>query len=105
LLVTDGVAQDISWYGQDKRWDLLRLRLLCSLLVGVVWALFFTPLGQRHYRVFGMTWYMLPAFFIAWMIYAANDPVSPYYGGLNLVVLAVGLILPWTFREHLLAVT
>ena len=32
-----------------------------------------TPFGKKHYRIFGMTWYMLPAFFIAWMIFAAND--------------------------------
>jgi signal transduction histidine kinase len=80
------------------------LRVLCSLLVGVVLALFWTNFGKKHYRVLGMTWYMLPAFFIAWMIYAANDPVSPYYAGLNLVVLAIGLILPWTYKENLLAV-
>jgi signal transduction histidine kinase len=81
------------------------LRVLCSLLVGAVLALFWTNFGKKHYRVLGMTWYMLPAFFIAWMIYAANDPVSPYYAGLNLVVLAIGLILPWTYKENLLAVT
>lgn len=81
------------------------LRVLCSLLVGVVLALFWTNFGKKHYRVLGMTWYMLPAFFIAGMIYYAKDPVSPYYAGLNLVVLAIGLILPWTYKENLLAVS
>ncbi len=50
-----------------------------------------------------MTWYLLPALFISWMIYAAHDPLSPYYAGLNLVVLAIGLILPLSVQENLLS--
>jgi signal transduction histidine kinase len=104
IMMPAGVSLDYFVYGPTKVWAFLKLRLLCSLLVGVVWALFLTEFGKKHYRVLGMTWYMLPAFFIAWMIYVADDAVSPYYAGLNLVVLAVGLILPWTYKENLLAV-
>ena len=103
ILMPAGAALDYFVY-QDRVWEFLKLRLLCSLLVGVVWFLFLTPFGKRHYRVLGMTWYMLPAFFIAWMIRNAGDPVSPYYAGLNIVLLAIGLILPWTYKENLLAV-
>ncbi|HVV01842.1 MAG TPA: ATP-binding protein, partial [Verrucomicrobiae bacterium] len=56
-------------------------------------------------RVLGMTWYMLPALSIAAMTGWAGDPVGPYYAGLSLVVLAIGLILPWTYKENLLAVS
>ena len=105
IMMPAGAALDYFVYGPERLWEFLKLRLLCSLLVGVVWFMFLTPFGKKHYRIFGMTWYMLPAFFIAWMVFAANDPVSPYYAGLNLVVLAVGLILPWTYKENLLAVT
>jgi len=104
IMMPAGASLDFFVYGKHHLWEFLQLRLLCSLLVGVVLALFWTPFGKKYYRVLGMTWYMLPAFFIAWMITAANDPVSPYYAGLNLVVLAVGLILPWTYKENLLAV-
>ena len=103
ILMPAGAALDHFVY-PDRLWEFLKLRLLCSLLVGVVWFLFLTPLGKRHYRVLGMTWYMLPALFIAWMIRNADDPVSPYYAGLNIVLLAIGLILPWTYKENLLAV-
>src|SRR5579862_8789649 len=105
IMMPAGASLDYFVYGPEKVFDFLKLRLLCSLLVGVVWVLFLTSFGKKHYRVLGMTWYMLPALFIAWMIYYADDPVSPYYAGLNLVVLAVGLILPWTYKENLLAVT
>jgi signal transduction histidine kinase len=105
ILMPAGASLDYFVYGSGRLWEFLKLRLLCSVLVAVVWGLFFLPFGKKHYRVLSMTWYMLPAFFIAWMVYAANDPVSPYYAGLNLVVLAVGLILPWTYKENLLAVS
>src|SRR5262249_7803109 len=29
------------------------------------------------------------------------DPSSPYYAGFNLVLLTVGVVLPWTYREIL----
>ncbi len=105
IMMPAGASLDYFVYGSTHLWRFFQLRLLCSVLVGVVLLLFWTPVGKKHYRILGMTWYMLPAFFIAWMIYLANDPVAPYYAGLNLVLLAIGLILPWTYRENLLAVT
>jgi signal transduction histidine kinase len=45
---------------------------------------------------------MSPLVMILWMIYAADDPRSPYYAGLNIVLLAVGLISPWTYIQNLL---
>ena len=102
ILMPAGVALDYFVY-QEKLWPFLGLRLLCSAGVAVVWGLFHTEFGKRHYRVLGMTWYMLPAFFIAVMIYQADDPFALYYAGLNIVLLGVGLILPWTYQENLLA--
>jgi signal transduction histidine kinase len=108
FMMPAGSMLDYFVYGQkhpELLWKFFGLRLLCSFLVGVVLALFWTNFGKKYYRVLGMTWYMLPAFFIAWMIFVARDPVSPYYAGLNLVVLAIGLILPWTYKENILAVS
>ena len=42
----------------------------CSLALFL--ALLLTPLGRRHYRFLGITLFMLPASFIAWMIYATE---------------------------------
>jgi signal transduction histidine kinase len=81
----------------------LKLRLLCALLIGVFLALLLTPLGRRHYRFQGVLLFMLPASFIAWMIYATEGAASPYYAGLNLVLLVLAYVLHWTFRESLSA--
>lgn len=102
ILMPAGVVLDWFVY-PDKLGVFFQIRILCSILVMGVWGLFHTHFGRRHFRVLGMTWYMLPALSIAWMIYAAGDPLSPYYAGLNIVLVGMGLILPWTYQENLLA--
>lgn len=93
----------------------LQLRLLCSFLAGGLWFLHNLPAGQRHYRGLGLLIPLLPGFFIAWMIAVAREPASsergplagaasPYYAGLNLIMLAVTVVVHWGFRESLLSV-
>ena len=44
-----------------------------------------------------------PMLAISWMVYYAHDPDSPYYAGLNIVLLAIGLLSPWTYRQNLMS--
>src|SRR5678816_295934 len=48
---------------------------------------------------------LLPAFTISWMIYLEDGATSPYYAGLNLILLIVGFVLSWTFIESFSAVS
>jgi signal transduction histidine kinase len=84
-----------------RLWDFCKWRLASAVLTAGVLGLLMSRWGERHYRWLRMAWYWIPMVFIAWMIYAARDPFSPYYAGLNLVLLGVGIILPWTYRELL----
>jgi len=81
----------------------LKLRLLCSLLIGLFLAVLLTPFGRRHYRFLGIILFMLPASSMAWMIYVTEGAASSYYAGLNLVFLVLAFVLHWTFRESLCA--
>lgn len=83
----------------DKLWDFFKLRLMCGILTGLVWAAF--KRGYCPRRVFGVTWFMGPLFMIFYMIYAVRDPISPYYAGLNIILLAMGLISPWTYQQNM----
>jgi signal transduction histidine kinase len=85
----------------DKAWLFLQMRIVSSFVVLLVWILFRFRLV--HYRVFGVMWYASPLICILGLIYLANDPYSPYYAGLNIVLLAVGLLSPWTYRQNLLS--
>lgn len=81
----------------------LELRLACSVLIAVFLAILLTPFGHKHYRQFGISLFMLPASFISGMIYYTDGASSPYYAGLNLVLLVLALVLHWTFWESLTA--
>jgi signal transduction histidine kinase len=100
-LMPAGFTLDYFVY-PEHLWFFLKLRLFCSLAVAVVLVLFYTPIGKKYYLLLGQIWYLLPAFFISWMIYASEGASSSYYAGLNIVLLAVGLMLPWTYQENLM---
>ncbi|PWU21906.1 MAG: hypothetical protein C5B50_00505 [Verrucomicrobia bacterium] len=105
VLMPAGITLDRVVYSDHP--DFLRsfliLRLVCSVLAGVLWFLHTTEFGQKHYRMLGLPIALLPAFFISCMIYATRDPGSPYYAGLNLVILAVSVVVHWSLSESLLA--
>jgi signal transduction histidine kinase len=83
----------------NMRWDFLKLRIACGILTALVWAWFRSP-WPCHRRVFGVTWFMGPLLMILWMIYIIPDRLSPYYAGLNIILLAMGLISPWTYKQN-----
>src|SRR5688572_11680741 len=80
------------------------IRLFGSALGGVLCFLHTTSFGQKHIRWLGLWIPFVPAFCIAWMIYRTGEPASPYYAGLNLILLAVSVVVRWNFIESLLAV-
>ena len=109
ILMPVGVVLDKAVY--PGQWaSFLIARFLCSVLIASFLKVLITPFGRRNYRFFGVTLFMLPASFIAWMIFASRDSVvsvggaaSPYYAGLNLVMLVLAFVLHWTFLESLCA--
>jgi signal transduction histidine kinase len=104
VLMPVGVVLDYFVYRVDVTY-FLELRLLCALLIGIFWAVVMTPFGRKHPRKFGVLLALLPGFFISWMVRVEHGSTSPYYAGLNLVLLVVGFILHWTFAESFVAVT
>lgn len=108
LLMPLGTLADWFVY-EDRMWEFLKLRLLCSVLVVGVWLLHSTPLARKHYPVVGMPIVLLPAFFMTWMVFSTRNSelggaASPYYAALNLILLAVSAVGHWSMRETLFAV-
>jgi signal transduction histidine kinase len=102
FLMPFGVTLDFFVYPEHVR-EFFELRLLCSALIVGVYLLHNTSLARKHYPVVGLPIVILPAFFIAVMVYQ-TDAVSPYYAGLNLIMLAVSAVGHWSILESLLAV-
>jgi signal transduction histidine kinase len=84
--------------------EFLKLRLLCSLLVGGIWLLHNSPLARKYYPLVGMPIVMLPAFFMTLMMSKTQGAASPYYAALNLILLAVSAVGHWSISETLFAV-
>ena len=103
FLMPAGSLLDYFVY-EPRLWSFLQLRLICSALAAIIWAFLFTGLGQRSGRWLGVIVPLLPVVFIAWMIRVEGGFASPYYAGLNLVLLAVGAVLHWSLLESVIAV-
>jgi signal transduction histidine kinase len=103
ILMPAGITLDLFVY--PDRWVyFLQLRLLCSALAGALWFVHTRPLGRRYYRFLGIPIAILPACFIAWMIAVTEGPVSPYYAGLILILLAVNAVVRWSATESFIAI-
>ncbi len=102
VLMPAGYSLDAGLY-PEKALLFLKLRLLCALLVGGVLVVLYTKIGRRFYKVLSQIWYILPLMTLCWIIYASNGYACPHYLGLYIVLLAVGLMLPWTYQENIFA--
>src|SRR3954463_16817058 len=103
FLMPAGTLLDWAVY-PDHIFDFLTLRIVCSTAAALIWVFLFTELGKRCARTLGMVVPLLPVVFIAAMIAQKDGFSSPYYAGLNLVLLAVGAVLHWTILESIIAV-
>jgi signal transduction histidine kinase len=104
VLMPVGTLLDYCVY-RPEVYYFFKLRLFCSLLIGIFCAVVLTPFGRKHPRKLGVLLAFFPAFFMSWMIYATEGSSSPYYAGLNLVLLVVGFVLHWTVIESLIVVS
>ena len=102
VLMPAGIILDNYVY-PDKLGLFIQLRLACSALIAIFFGILLTSFGHLRYRSLGVTLFIIPASFIAWMIYATEGAASPYYAGLNLVLLVLAFVLHWTFWESLTA--
>ncbi|MEO7298228.1 MAG: ATP-binding protein [Verrucomicrobiota bacterium] len=103
FLMPAGVTLDFFVY-RDRVPEFFALRLACSVVAAMMWFLYTKSFGQKHHRLLGMAIVLSPAFFIDWMIWATEGTVSPYYAGLNLILLALNVVLHWSILESFITV-
>ncbi len=74
-------------------------RLLCDLAQLPCFLALFTAWGKRHVVLLSKYPPLAPCITICWMIYASEGVISPYYAGINLVLVGVCLLIPYTLAE------
>src|ERR1044071_7562319 len=77
VFMPGGVALDYVVY-KDATPRFFALRILSSFLLLLLWWLFTTAWGRKHYKALGMVEVSIPLFFISWMIAATEGASSPY---------------------------
>lgn len=102
VLMPCGVSLDYFVYPKELTMFLL-LRVICSVVACVLWALLGTQFGTRHFRLLGMGCFILPSLFITLMLYLEEGISSPYYAGLNLVLIAMAWAGQVEFVETIIA--
>ena len=104
LLMPFGYLLDYFVYPAERNYFFL-LRLAASVMAIVGFMALRKPgLSRRQSQVLCAGWYLIPAFFISWMIRETDGVSSTYYAGLNLVILAVSSVIQATMAESLVAV-
>src|SRR5271155_302219 len=101
LFMPLGASLDYFVY-PDRVPQFFKLRIVCSLLLGGIFGLLHFRPHIRIYRVLGSLVALLPLFFISWMIYDTEGAQSPYYAGLNLVMLGAAILLRWTLLDSIM---
>ena len=90
----------LDYYVYPKlAWPMFKARLWCDLAMLPFFAALFTTWGRRHVRWLDSAPLVTAAVAICWMIYRAEGAASPYYAGLNIVMAAAILLIPYTLRE------
>ena len=98
ILVPACVGLDHFVYPQ-LAWTMFKVRLWCDLAMVPCFLMLFTASGQKAVRWIDSAPLLLAAFAICLMIYLTEGALSPYYAGINIVIAAAILLIPYTFPE------
>lgn len=90
-------------YGSGMMGELLVARLIFSAAVLPIFELSGRAAGARHFRTLGVLLAFAPAACMAYIIFRTDGPYSPYYAGLTLVLLGVGMVMQWNMAQSLSA--
>jgi signal transduction histidine kinase len=89
-----GVSLDVMVF-PEHLWYFFSIRCVCSLLLGCVLLYVQSPRSVMTTRIAVHIVGLLPMISILWMIYNTGGYLSPYYAGINLVLVAASLLLRW----------
>jgi signal transduction histidine kinase len=102
VLVPGGVILDYLVY--PSLWtQFFGMRLLAGLFAGAALLIHHTRFVRENVRWFAMLAPLMVNLAISFMVFRSEGALSPYYAGLNLVLAGIGVLLPWSLGEALLA--
>lgn len=76
----------------------LFIRLICSLVISLFFLFSFTVIGKRNINLLGAATAILIGITISLIVQYHGGYESPYYAGLNLVILAIAMLFAWELK-------
>jgi signal transduction histidine kinase len=77
----------------------LFIRLTCSLVIFLFFLFSFTAIGKKNMNLLGAATAILIGVTISLMVQYHGGYESPYYAGLNLVILAIAMLFAWELKR------
>jgi signal transduction histidine kinase len=99
-----GASLDLIVYKQAGMWQFLPFRIMSAATLLIIGFLLGTKLGREWHRTLGICMSVPLMGSIGWMIYVMEGFASPYYAGLNLVMLGAAILMRWPLFESVLVV-
>ncbi len=96
-----GATLDYFVYGYEVMMGWLPLRILASVIHAGLWLTLCIAPETKYYRVVGVMAMFVPVLCICWMIYTYAGADSPYYAGLNLVMLGSAIVMRWPLLDSI----
>ena len=81
--------------------DFFMIRIACDLVLLPVYLILFKPVARYFVKWLSAIWALTPTIAISMMIYLADGSQSPYYAGLNLMIIVTCQLLPYTLKESI----
>lgn len=99
-----GTGIDLMVYPQLVT-EFFAIRMVAAVLLLSGYLVLGRGCSQRCLRVLSHSLVLVPVIAIEIMIYEARDPASSYYGGVNIVLVGVALLLRWSLKDSVLNAT
>ena len=100
-----GASLDWLVYDFDRMLQFLPARLLSSVFLLALWFVFGFTKSVNSVRLWGLMVAIPPILSIAWMIDQVGGAASPYYAGMNLIMVGAALLMRWTTWDSLFIVS
>ena len=99
-LVPAGMTLDYLVY-PERFGEFFGYRIACDVAIVAAFGLYFIDGLRRNVRAITFFWMIAIQVMICYMIFVTEGANSTYYAGLNLAVLALGIVLPASWPEVL----
>ncbi len=99
-----GGGLDWMVYGIDGLREFFPSRAWTAIALVIIRQILSTDFGRRWHRLLGLAMAAPLMGSIAWMIYERDGAQSPYYAGLNLVMLGAAVLMHWPLLDSIVVV-